>query len=444
MTVLERGALEDSPLADLHAIASELSIDGYRRLRKADLIDAIIARQGGDGAPKRRSTRRPAGKAKAEQPAEATKAEQPAEATKAAEDEVSAEGRETTQEAEEADEVSTSRRRRGRRGGRTRGEAREDTAVSEPAAAEDSAEEPESEAVIEGVVELLPNGSGFVRVDPPDPSDDDVYISAAQVKRCELVTGDRIGGPRRTPRRSERFASLVRIDTINGRPASELADSARYDDLPAAFPAERFKLGSEDPTVKAIEFLTPFGRGSRVAIVGGPRAGKSEALRRLAAALAGDEELQLSVVLAGVRPEEISGWSAGELKPSAAVSFAASGEVQDNVVELAVDQARRIAARGAHAVVLIDTLDGLHMAAARKAMAAARRILDGGSLTIIATATAPIGGETTVIALDAKLTGTGRFPAIDLAASGTLRPDLLVGDAGAEAIASARAEALDG
>ncbi len=135
-----------------------------------------------------------------------------------------------------------------------------------------------------------PNGSAFVRVDPPEPSDDDVYISAAQVKRCELVSGDRISGPRRAPRRSERFASLVRIDTINGRPASEIADSVRFDDLPAAFPSERFKLGLDDPTLKAIEWLTPFGKGSRVMIAGASRSGKTEALRRLAAALARHEE----------------------------------------------------------------------------------------------------------------------------------------------------------
>ena len=89
---------------------------------------------------------------------------------------------------------------------------------------------------VAGTVELLPNGSGFVRVNPPEPSDDDIYISAAQVKRCELVSGDQVAGPRRAPRRSERFASLVRIDTINGRPASELASGARFDDLRCRVP----------------------------------------------------------------------------------------------------------------------------------------------------------------------------------------------------------------
>ena len=295
------------------------------------------------------------------------------------------------------------------------------------------------------MVELLANGSGFVRVNGPDASDDDVYISAAQVKRCELVAGDRVSGPTRAPRRSERYASMIRIETINGRPASELADNVRFDDLPAALPTERITIGSDDPTLEAIEWLTPFGKGSRVTIVGGARAGKTETLRRLATALAGSDELTLMVALAGVRPEEISEYAndpAGT--PAAAVSFAASHDAAAAAIDPIVDKARRLATRGSHAVVLIDTLDGLSPHTARKLMASARNIIDGGSVTIVATAAAPIGGETTVIALDASLTGIGRFPALDLLSSGTLKPELLVGEAGAEAIARTRSEVLHG
>src|SRR5436190_729209 len=118
--------------------------------------------------------------------------------------------------------------------------------------------------IAEGAVELLANGSGFLRLSPSEPTDDDIYISAAQVKRCELVSGDRISGPVRAARRSERYPSLVRVDTINGRPEEEVAEGTRFEDLPVAWPAERIELGSEDPTVKAIEWLTPFGKGSRV------------------------------------------------------------------------------------------------------------------------------------------------------------------------------------
>jgi transcription termination factor Rho len=435
MSILDRDALAASPLADLHALASELSIDGYRRLRKADLIDAIIARQGGSPAS----------------PASAAEAVEAVEAAEAAEDDdrIGDEDR------------PAARRRRGRRGGRSRPAAREedeeekaekDEAGSAPEVAEEIEDHVEraergerapEEETVEGEVELLPNGSGFLRVNPPEPSEDDVYVSAAQVKRCELVPGDRISGPRRAPRRSERFASLVRIDTINGRPADEVADSTRFDDLPAAYPSERFRLGSDDPTIKAIEWLTPFGRGSRVSIVGPSRAGKTEALRRLAATLAGQEDVQVTLVLAGVRPEEITEWQQGPTTPAAAISFAASADAQAQTVERTVDQARRLAARGSHAVVLIDTLGGIQPHAARKLLASARNIAGGGSLTVIATSNEPLGGETTVIALDPVLASTGRFPALDLIASGTIRPELLVGEAGAEAIARARMEAVD-
>jgi transcription termination factor Rho len=391
--VLDRSELEQSPLADLHLLANELGVDGFRRLRKEELIDAIVARQAGD--------------------------EPVAEAEPDAE---------TDEEAK--------RPRRGRRGGRGRGRARGEEGATDEDAGEDRPE-PAGDQVVEGVVELLANGSGFIRLAPPEPTDDDVYISAAQVKRCELVSGDRIAGPVRAARRSERFPSLIRVDTINGRPADEVAEGTRFEDLPATFPSERFELGSEDPTVKAIEWLTPFGRGSRVVIAGPARSGKSEALRRLAGALAALDGLELSLVLAGVRPEEIG---EAAVEPAAALSFAASADAQAQAVEQAIEQGRRVAARGGDAVVLIDTLDNLPAAAARRALAAARNIVDGGSLTVVATAAAPVGGETTVVTLDAHQAAFGRFPALDMPASGVLRPELLVGDAGAEAIAKSRLE----
>jgi transcription termination factor Rho len=266
-------------------------------------------------------------------------------------------------------------------------------------------------------------------------------VSAAQVKRCELVTGDRIAGPVRAPRRSERFPSLVRVDTINDRPADEVAEGTKFEDLPSTWPTERIALGSEDVTLKAVEWLTPFGKGSRVLICGAPRSGKTELARGIVEALAGREGIELLVVLAGVRPEEVGDW--GEPAPVAAVSFAASPDAQAQAVEQAVEQGRRVAARGGDAVVVIDTLEYLPPHLARRALAAARNIADGGSLTVVATGPTAFGGETTVVALDAQLTALRRFPALDLPGSGTLRPDALVGDAGAEAIAKARADAAN-
>lgn len=417
MSVFDEGSLEASSLADLHAIASELSIDGYRRLRKPELVKAILARQSGEA------------------PVEAEVEAEPEPEARAEREERSAGPRRRR----------GGRRRRGEPGSVSEQAAAEQPAGEEPPAHASSATAPDADEPheqVEGVVELLPGGSGFIRVSPPDPSDGDIYISAAQVRRCELVSGDRISGPRRPPRRSERFASLVRIDLVNGQPASELADGPRFDELPAAFPTERLRLGSDDPTIKAIEWLAPVGRGSRVSIVGPSRAGKTEALRRLAAELVGQEDLQLWLVLAGSRPEETADWSA-VLEPAAAAPLGSSLETRSQAVEVVIEQVRRLVARGANAVVLIDSVDAVHDNVAARAMASARNVVDGGSLTVIATASEPRGGETTVIALDAVLTGAGRFPALDLVDSWTMKPELLVGDAAAEAIFRARAEALE-
>ena len=156
----------------------------------------------------------------------------------------------------------------------------------------------------------------FLRVDPPEPSDDDVYVSAAQVRRCELVSGDRISGPARAPRRSERYPSLVRVDTINGASADSVAEGTHFDDLPVGFPSERVRArrrGSDAACDRMADADRP--RLARV-IVGAARSGKSEALRRLAGALAAQEGLDVELVLAGVRPEEVAEWQAGPATPS--------------------------------------------------------------------------------------------------------------------------------
>jgi len=465
MPVLSRSALESSPLADLHAIAAELGLDGFRRLRKAELVDRILDRQGGGeeesgdaessgeaeaetearsggearGGGRRRRGGRGRGKRQTQEDGAGDEDGATAEAVEAADAAESA-------EAAEADDETPSRSRRGRRGGRSADRA----AADKPERSSDDKPAPDrperaADENVEGVVELLSNGSGFVRLSPPEPSEDDVYVSAAQVRRCELVSGDRVSGPMRPARRSERYPSLVRVETINGRDADEVAEGTRFDDLPTAFPTQRLTFGGDDPTLKAIEWLTPIGRGSRVTIAGPAASGKTEALLRLAGALAGQEDLELSVVLCGARPEELGLWKAEGLpEPTAALTLTASADAQGGALERAVETAKRLAARGGHAVVLADGLGAVGPAGARKALGAARAIVDGGSLTVIATAPEPVGGETTVVAMDRALASTGRFPALDLAASGTLRPELLVGDAGAQAIAQARRSALDG
>lgn len=445
MAVISRSALESSPLADLHEIASELGLDGYRRLRKADLVGAIIERQGTNGdAPEIALDADADAGVEAPADADADVDEKPARRSRRG-----GRGRsrardrdagdiEVGEDDSEAEAVPAAAprggRERGERGGRSRDRDRDRDGDRNGAPVEDR--------VITGTVELLPNASGFVRIAPPERSDDDVYISAAQVRRCELVAGDEVAGPVRPPRRSERYPSLIRVDTINGRAADEVAEGTKYDDLPCTWATERIALDDEDASLKAIEWLTPIGRGSRVVIAGGPRAGKTEALRRLASALARQEDLECSVVLAGVRPEELGDWKAGPLQPAVELGLGVAADAHGQAIERAIETGRRVAARGGHAVVLIDTLEHLPAALARRTLAAARNIVDGGSLTIIATASEPVGGETTVIALDAALTAAGRIPALDLTASATLRAELLVGEKGAEAIAEARSIAI--
>jgi transcription termination factor Rho len=467
MAVLERPELEASPLSDLHAIADQIGLDGFRRLRKADLIDAILGEPAGSGGGSKsddeqdadapaagvRKRRPPRLRRGAKAPDSDTDAErddersdhdsEDAEPEKAAASRPRRARSRSTSSAGSRDEDSGEDSAPRSRGSRGEGSSRRGAGRSQPDRGQDEKDKDGSGRTAEGVVEVLGNGSAFLRVDPPEPSDDDVYISAAQVRRCELVSGDKVSGPVRTPRRSERYPSLVRIDTINGTSADAVSDGARYEDLPVAWPSERLTLDSKDKTLEAIEWLTPLGKGSRATIVGGRCAGKSETLRSLYEALKGRKELELSVVLTGVRPEEIAQWQEGDEPPTAALSFAASADSQSQALERALDAAKRVAARGGDAMVLIDGLDGVNQHTARKALAAARNLKDGGSLTVIATASQPIGGETTVIALDPVLASTGRQPILDLVSSGTLKAELLVGETDAKAITKARAEALE-
>lgn len=411
MTVLDRGELQASPLADLHLIADQIGVEGFRRLRKAELIDAILAGRGAQDGNER-------------QPGESSARRGRSRRTRASRSPRSAD----TVEASESSAGDEPEHAAAGAGRRAAGPARDRPGPSEQSA--------------EGIVEILGNGSAFLRVAGSEPSEEDVYISAAQVRRCELVAGDRVGGPVRSPRRSERYASLVRVETINGEPAESVSRGARYDDLPASWPSERIELGSQAQVLEEIDRLAPFGLGSRVVIAGAPRSGKTKTLRHIAGALAGRAGLESMLVLSGVRPEEIADWQ-GNVTPVAALGLAASPDVQGQAVEGVVENAKRIAVRGGDVAVLIDSLDGLHPHTARRVLASARNLAEGGSLTVIVTATRPFGGETTAIALDALHMSTGGAAALDVLASGTLEPELLVGEESAQEIVRVRAAAAE-
>ncbi len=402
MSVFSRDALEGSPLADLHAIASELGIDGYRRMRKADLVKAIIIDQGGDPGPdpEPEPVDDDAGDEAAEKPARSRSRRSG-----------SSSSRSGGREGGSSRGGSSSRSEGGRSGGRggSRSERGSDG----------------SETEVEGTIEVLGNGSAFVRVKPPGQSDDDVYVSAAQVRRCELKSGDKVAGPARPARRSERYPSLVRVVTINGSSADEVSVGTPFDKLEAGFPTQKIGFSSRSSTLKAIASSAPFGRGSRVSVVGPFASGRSTTLRMLAAELAAIEDVELSVVLAGARPEERAEWVAAGIEPAAFETLTASADSQAKAIDRTIESARKVTAKGGHSAVVIDSIDDLDAHAARKVLGAARNVPGAGSLTVIAASREPFGGETTLIYLASQDGGKVGDPAVDKAKSKTLRSNLL-------------------
>jgi transcription termination factor Rho len=385
MPVLDRKELEESPLSDLHAIASELGIEGYRRLRREELIDALAGDGGAAEKPKSRSRSRAKPKAA------------------------------------EEEEDKPAPRRRTRRTRSPRASEETPKAPEREEESEDEAEEDSTETR-EGVLDILPNGSGFMRPDAFAHSRDDVYVSPAQIRRCELRAGDQIEGPVRSPRRNERHPSLVRIDKVNGGDAEQPGARPRFEDLTPVFATQ---------ALTAPDGLdgTPFGRGSRVAVGGPAGSGITTLLRRIVLGLkAAHEDLDVVVVLAGVRPEEVTEWKRDSAVTVAGGGFDRSIDEQAQAAESAAERGKRAAEAGRHAVVVIDSLDALPPAVARRVFGAARATEEAGTLTVIAStgmAGEPLRQATTRIVLEPGNTSSGPQPPKLAPASGTLRADLL-------------------
>ena len=266
---------------------------------------------------------------------------------------------------------------------------------------------------------MLPNGSGFLRKDDGDETSD-VYVSAAQIRRCELRGGDDVTGRMRPARRNERHPSLVRVEQVNGRDAEPPEERPLFSDLTAVHPTDKL------PVPAAIESI-PVAKGSRVAVAGGPGAGATRLLRELVGTLSGADGVTVAVALVGVRPEEVTDWKRADGDaPVAGGSFDGSVEAQTQAAELAVERAKRTAERGGDAVVVIDTLEALPAGAARRLFGAARKLEEGGSVTVIAAtgmAWEPQRQASTRIALDAP----AEDGSVQVAASrsGTQRADLI-------------------
>ena len=399
MSVLRRRDLEDSPLADLHAIASELGLESFRALRKPDLIQAILDAQGG------------------EEEGDATEAGLAD--TADGDSDVTEAGMASEVEAPEVPEPEEPEAPEPEEPEEPEPPADEPVAEEEP----EVVEEPKSEEeIVTGVLDILPNGSGFVRRDAAGQSSDDVYVAPAQIRRCELRAGDQVSGPVRPPRRNERHPSLVRVETVNGADAEPPEQRPEFAELTPVFPRERL----EGPAGLS---GVPFGKGSRVAISGTPGAGATSLLREIASTLADRHpDVELQVVLAGVRPEEVTEWRSEERWPVSGGSFERSSETQAQAAELVVERAKRHAERGGHAAILVDSLDALPAASQRRVFGAARATEEAGSVTVIA-ATGEPGDSwrwaTTRIALEPQVGDSGGGPAVSAERSSTVRAEAL-------------------
>jgi transcription termination factor Rho len=400
VSVLQRKELENSPLADLHAIASELGIEGYRALRQADLIAAILKVQGGAdddsngaAADQPADEPRPRSRSRSRRPSR-RRSESQGEVEDSAGAELAADEPEV--EERKAEKPKPEKARKG-----------------EKSAAEASAPSDDELETLTGVLDVLPNASGFLRREDGA----DVYVSPAQIRRCELRAGDEVSGPVRPPRRNERHPSLVRVSTVNGRDPEGSEERPDFNALTAAHPSERL-------AVPAALAATPIGKGSRVAIAGPSGAGATRLLRELIASLGSAGALSVSVVLVGARPEELADWRADAGVPVSGGSFDEEPESLAQAAQLEVERAKRIAERGGDAVVAIDSLEALEAPVARRLFGAARNLQDGGSLTIVAA----VGDRSDLLRLASTrivLAGGGGEPTVVEDRSGTQRADLL-------------------
>jgi transcription termination factor Rho len=319
----------------------------------------------------------------------------------------------------------------------------------------------------EGVIELMPEGFGFLRSSDYNylPSPDDVYVSQSQIKHYGLKTGDTVNGSVRAPREGEKYFPLVKINLINGRDPGSVRDRVPFDFLTPMFPDEKLKLtGHKHGTLstRVMDLFTPIGKGQRGLIVAQPKTGKTVLLKEVANAIADNHpEVYLIILLVDERPEEVTDMARSVRAEVVSSTFDEPADRHVKIANIVLEKAKRMVECGHDVVILLDSITRLARAyntvqpASGKVLSggvdanalhkpkrffgAARKIENGGSLTILATALIDTGSKMDEVIfeefkgtgnmelqLDRKLANKRMFPAIDLIASSTRRDDLLV------------------
>jgi transcription termination factor Rho len=327
----------------------------------------------------------------------------------------------------------------------------------------------EVEIIGEGVVELLPDGFGFLRSANANylPGPDDIYISPSQIRRFSLKTGDTVEGPIRSPKEGERYFALLKVNTINFEDPEKIRHKIHFDNLTPLYPNERFKMELDIPTNKdnsarVIDLVAPLGKGQRGLIVAPPRTGKTVLLQNIAHSItANHPECYLIVLLIDERPEEVTDMQRSVKGEVVSSTFDEPASRHVQVAEMVIEKAKRLVEHGRDVVILLDSITRLGRAyntvipssgkvltggvdanalqRPKRFFGAARNIEEGGSLTIIATALIDTGSRmdevifeefkgtgNSEIVLDRKVADKRIFPAMDILKSGTRKEDLLV------------------
>ena len=338
----------------------------------------------------------------------------------------------------------------------------------------------ESGEIAEGILEIMPDGFGFIRCENFLPGDNDVYVSPAQIKKFGLRTGDVVSGMKKIKTSTEKFAALLYINTVNSTPADELGERPNFEDLTPVFPDVRIHLATNETKSKAmriVDLLAPIGKGQRGMIVAQPKAGKTTLLKEIAKSIiANEKDMHLMIVLIDERPEEVTDIKEAIVGDNVEVIYSTFDEVPERhkrVSEMVIERAKRLVEQGKDVMILLDsitrlaraynltvapsgrTLSGgldpaaLHMP--KRFFGAARNIREGGSLTILATALVDTGSRmddvvfeefkgtgNMEIVLNRKLSEKRIFPAIDVLKSSTRRDDLLLSEREALAVNAMR------
>lgn len=326
----------------------------------------------------------------------------------------------------------------------------------------------ELEALVssEGVLEMMSDGYGFLRSSDYNymPSPDDIYVSPSQIKLFGLKTGDTCFGTVRPPKEGEKYFALVKVESINGRIPSEVRDRVAFEHLTPLFPDEKLRLADNATTysTRIIDLLAPIGKGQRGLIVAQPKTGKTILLKDIANAIAKNHpEVYLLILLIDERPEEVTDMQRSVRAEVVASTFDEPAEKHVKLANIVLEKAKRLVECGHDVVILLDSItrmarafntaqpasgkilsggvDANALHKPKRFFGAARKIEDGGSLTIIATALTETGSKMDEVIfeefkgtgnmelqLDRKLANKRVFPAIDIVSSSTRRDDLLL------------------